>query len=162
MYERILVPTDGSATSNAGLAEATKLAKIVGARLRLLHVVDELSFIGAVGGFGALTADVLDRLKSAGETFLKEAKTRVEKEGLEVDTVLLESVEGRLADRVLEQVDAWGADLLVLGTHGRRGVQRMLLGSDAEQIVRIATVPVLLVRGDSEAPGASEPIATTA
>ena len=64
-----------------------------------------------------------------------------------VDTALFDSLSKRLCDRVAEQVKEWGADVIVLGTHGRRGVGRMLLGSDAEQIVRTATVPVLLVRG---------------
>lgn len=156
MYERILVPVDGSATSNAGLIEATKLAKLTGAHMRLLHVVDEMPFMMAAGGFGAMTVDVLGSLKTAGEAILQEARTRVETSGVAVDSVLLDSNGGRLCDRVIEQADSWSADVLVLGTHGRRGVRRMLLGSDAEQIVRTSTVPVLLVRGEreTEVPGA--------
>lgn len=156
MYERILVPVDGSATSNAGLIEATKLAKLTGARMRLLHVVDEMPFMMAAGGFGAMTVDVLGSLKTAGEAILQEARTRVETSGVAVDSFLLDSNGDRLCDRVIEQADSWSADLLVLGTHGRRGVRRMLLGSDAEQIVRTSTVPVLLVREEreKEVPGA--------
>ncbi len=155
MYERILAPVDGSATSNAGLIEATKLAKLTGACVRLVHVVDELPFMLAGDGFGAMTVDVLGGLKAAGEAILQEARARLEASGVAVDSVLLDSNGARLCDRVIEQVDSWGADLIVLGTHGRRGVRRMLLGSDAEQILRIATVPVLLVRGEREtkAPG---------
>jgi nucleotide-binding universal stress UspA family protein len=150
MYERILVPVDGSATSNAGLIEATKLAKLTGARVRLLHVIDDMPFMMAAGGFGAMTVDVLDSLKTAGEAILQEARARVETSGVVVSSVLLDSNGGRLCDQVIEQADSWGADLLVLGTHGRRGVRRMLLGSDAEQIVRTATIPVLLVREERE------------
>ena len=68
-------------------------------------------------------------------------------QGVQVDTLLFDNVSNRLCDTVLEQVKKWGADLIVIGTHGRRGVGRMLLGSDAEQVVRTAPVPVLLVRG---------------
>ncbi len=68
MYELILVPIDGSVTSNAGLVEATKLAKLVGARLRLLHVADEMPFVMAAGGFGAMTVDVFATLQNAGKS----------------------------------------------------------------------------------------------
>jgi nucleotide-binding universal stress UspA family protein len=150
MYERILVPVDGSRTSNAGLAEAIKLAKLTGARIRLLHVVDETPFLMSANGFGVVTGDVFSILKGAGEDILEVARSQVEKNGVEVDVALYDSLTERLCDRVLEEARSWDSDLLVLGTHGRRGVRRMLLGSDAEQIVRTATVPVLLVRGPQE------------
>ena len=146
MYQRILVPVDGSPTSNAGLAEATKLAKLTGARVRVLHVVDEMPFLMSAEGYAAM-ADVLTALKEAGQAVLEQARLTVYAAGIPVEATLFDSLSGRLCDRVAEQVQAWGADVIVLGTHGRRGVGRMLLGSDAEQIVRTATVPVLLVRG---------------
>ena len=146
MYQRILVPVDGSPTSSAGLDEAIMLAKLTGARLRLVHVVDEMPFVMSAEGYGAMSSDVLGLLKEAGEKILAESRQRVEAKGIAVDAVLFDSLSGRLSDRVAEQSKEWGADLIVLGTHGRRGVQRMLLGSDAEQIIRTATVPVLLVR----------------
>ena len=80
----------------------------------------------------------------------EEARLTVQAAGIPVEITLFDSLSGRLCERVAEQVNAWSADLIVLGTHGRRGVGRALLGSDAEQIVRSSTVPVLLVRGRSE------------
>ena len=154
MYQRILVPVDGSPTSNAGLAEAMKLAKLTGAKLKLLHVVDELPFVMSAEGYGAMSGDVFDLLKDAGEKILAEAKKRVEQEGIAVETGLFDSLNGRLSDRVVEQVREWGAELIVLGTHGRRGARRMVLGSDAEQVVRTASVPVLLVRSAEGSPTA--------
>ena len=154
MYQRILVPVDGSPTSNAGLAEAMKLAKLTGAKLKLLHVVDELPFVMSAEGYGAMSGDVFDLLKDAGEKILAEAKKRVEQEGIAVETGLFDSLNGRLSDRVVEQVREWGAELFVLGTHGRRGARRMVLGSDAEQVVRTASVPVLLVRSAEGSPTA--------
>jgi nucleotide-binding universal stress UspA family protein len=147
MYERILVPVDGSLTSDAGLAEAIKLAKLTGARLQLLHVVDDMPFVLGTEGFGTMSADIVGMIKEAGMAVLTRSRAVVEKFGVPVETVLFDSFEGRLSQRVAEQAVAWKADLLVLGTHGRRGVQRMVLGSGAEQILRSSPVPVLLVRG---------------
>ena len=147
MYQRILVPVDGSPTSNAGLAEAIKLAKLTGARVRVLHVVDEMPFLMSGDGYAAMSGDIFTMLKEAGRAVLEQARLMVHAAGIPVEATLFDSLSGRLCDRVAEQVQAWGADVIVLGTHGRRGVGRMLLGSDAEQIVRTATVPVLLVRG---------------
>jgi nucleotide-binding universal stress UspA family protein len=145
MYQRILVPVDGSATSDAGLAQAINLARLTGASLRLLHVVDGVTSL--MTGEGYVSGDVFAILKQAGQSVLDEARMKVDAAGIPVDTALFDDLSHRLSDRVAEQVKEWDADLIVLGTHGRRGVRRMLLGSDAEQIVRTATVPVLLVRG---------------
>ena len=147
MYQRILVPVDGSPTSNTGLAEAIKLAKLTGARVRVLHVVDEMPYLMSADGYAAVTGEVLAMMKNAAQAILEQARAQVDAAGIPVDTAIFDSLSGRLCDRVAEQVQQWGADVVVLGTHGRRGVGRMLLGSDAEQIVRTATVPVLLVRG---------------
>lgn len=146
MYQRILVPVDGSPTSDLGLAEAMKLAKLTGAQLRLLHVVDEMPFAMSAEGYGAMSTDVLGLLREAGEKILERGRTLVKEKGIAVDTVLFDSLSGRLRDRVVEQANEWHADLVVLGTHGRRGVKRALLGSDAEQVIRTSAVPVLLVR----------------
>ena len=147
MYQRILVPVDGSPTSNAGLAEAIRLAKLTGARVRVLHVVDEMPFLMSGDGYAAMSGDVFTILKEAGQAVLEQARLTVHASGIPVEAALFDSLSGRLCDRVAEQVQEWGAEVIVLGTHGRRGVGRMLLGSDAEQIVRTSTVPVLLVRG---------------
>jgi len=151
MYQRILVPVDGSPTSSRGLDEAIAVGRIMGARLRLLHVVDETSFAMSADAFGAYTGDLLTLLRQGGEQILADAKSRVEAAGLAVDTVLRESLAGRVCDLVTAEAQAWQAELIVLGTHGRRGAGRILLGSDAEQILRLSTVPVLLVRSDASA-----------
>lgn len=153
MYKKILVPIDGSATSARGLEEAIKLAKLTGARLRLIHVVDELSFAMSAGYGLTYTGDVLNVLREAGAEILSNAVTQAMAAGLEADSVLNDSFAGRVCDLVLAQAKAWGADLIVLGTHGRRGVGRMFMGSDAENVVRGATTPVLLVRAAADAGG---------
>ncbi len=151
MYQKILVPIDGSATSARGLSEAIRLGRLTGARLRLIHVVDELSFALSAGYGMSYTADILGLLREAGVEILSKAKAEVEAAGLQVDTVLNDSFAGRVCDLVADQTTGWGAELIVLGTHGRRGVGRLFMGSDAENIVRSATVPVLLLRSEAAA-----------
>jgi nucleotide-binding universal stress UspA family protein len=148
MYQRILVPVDGSTTSNRGLDEAIHLAKLTGARLRLVHVVDGLVLST---GLEFATFDVVGLLTDAGAEILSVAKAKVEASGIAVDSFLSEGVGERVCDVVVAQAREWNADLIVIGTHGRRGVRRLFIGSDAEQIVRTAPVPVLLVRPTEQA-----------
>ena len=147
MYEKILVPVDGSPTSQLGLHEAIQLARLSGGRIKLLHVVDEVSFMTSLEAGVTLTAEILDLLRAGGQEVIDKALAEVRTAGLEADSELFESYAGRVSDLVITKAKEWGAQLIVLGTHGRRGVGRMLLGSDAEQIVRLSPVPVLLVRG---------------
>jgi nucleotide-binding universal stress UspA family protein len=146
MYERILVPIDGSATSSKGLAEAIKLGKLSGASLRLFHVVDELIFATGFEGYATYATELIPQLKAEGEQMLRNAKTQVQAQDIKVDTELVETLGHRVCELVVEAAKAWHADLIVIGTHGRRGASRFFMGSDAEQIVRMAPVPVLLVR----------------
>jgi len=143
MYQRILVPVDGSLTSSAGLDEAVKLAKLTGASMRLVHVLDHLPFSA---GEASLTGDLLGVLAENGSRVLLEGKRRVEAAGVPLDAFLSETFGERVCDVVASQAEAWNADVIVIGTHGRRGVGRLFIGSDAEQVVRLAPVPVLLVR----------------
>ena len=149
MYRRILVAFDGSPTSARGLDEALGLARLAKARLRLLHVVDEMKHVTGHETFAAYTNDVLPRLRAAGEQVLWQGLDMAARAGVEADSRLVMSSGDRVCDVVVEQARYWDADLIVLGTHGRRGVERVLLGSDAEQLLRIAPVPVLLVRGSA-------------
>jgi nucleotide-binding universal stress UspA family protein len=145
MYKRILVPTDGSDAANRGLAEAIPLAKALGANILLAHVVNERRAIPADMPGLDLRAFV-EEARGEGEQILALARERVRLEAVEVDTRLLEVWSGRVGDEVIRLAKEWPADLIVCGTHGRRGVRRLVLGSDAEHIVRHSPVPVLLVR----------------
>jgi len=147
MYKRILVPVDGSPTSIRGLDEAIGLAKLGGGSIRLMHVLDRVVFTGGE----TYTVDVFGLLREAGERILQQMKAHAAAAGIDASTFLSELLPGRVCDVVVEQAKEFGADLIVLGTHGRRGVSRLLVGSDAEQIVRVAPVPVLLVREASVA-----------
>jgi len=148
MFRRILVPIDGSTTSNRGLEEAIGLASDQKAKICLLHVVDEL----AVGADGMMYMppsyidEFIRALRAGGKKLLTRAEAKVRKQGIEVEAVLLETVGRRVADLIIKQAKKWRADVIVLGTHGRRGLSRVVMGSDAELVVREAPVPVLLVR----------------
>lgn len=155
MYRRILVPIDGSPTSGRGLDEALRLAKLCGASVRLVHVIDELKYVTGFETFAAYNADLLPLMEEAGEQILLAGREAATRAGVEVETLLFTSPVQRVCDMVVEQARTWRADLIVIGTHGRRGVGRWLLGSDAEQILRLAPVPVLLVRSSPEGAAAA-------
>ena len=145
-YKRILVPVDGSQTSNAGLREAIGLAKEAGARLQLVHIVDQHTVVMMGVESAYYIDDMMQSAKKSGQRLLKRAVERAAKAGVQASGVLLETLTGPAADPIVRQAKKWGADLIVLGTHGRRGVRRLVMGSDAEQVVRNAPVPVMLVR----------------
>ena len=146
MYQRILVPFDGSVPSTRGLDEAIKLARQGGAHLRLVHMVDDLTFATGFETCETYIDDVVPAMKTAGEDILEQGRTRAMAAGVTVDMLLLPQQPGRLCDHVVDQAKAWNADLIVIGTHGRRGARRLVLGSDAEEILRRSPVPVLVVR----------------
>ena len=150
MYAKILVPVDGSPTSDAGLDEAIRIARASGGALRLLHVIDNLPAPPMPGIEGVAPIDVIDPDLEPGTAVLTRCAERASEEGVDAETVLIEGVGNCLVDCIGDQVRSWGADLIVLGTHGRRGLGRVLLGSDAERVVRVASVPVLLVRHAGE------------
>jgi len=146
-YRRILVPVDGSKPSNRGLREAIRLARGQRARLQLVHIVDQHYALMGAPEAGAQIGGVIKALKQGGRRILRNAEALVKRHRLACSGVLLETMTGPAADPIVRQAKKWRADLIVIGTHGRRGVRRLVLGSDAEQIVRTSPVPVMLVRG---------------
>ena len=145
MFKRILVPIDGSATANLGLREAVRLAKNQKAQLCLLHVVDEFFMTQAAEGL-VYSDQMFDALREGGRKYLSKAELAVRKHGIRPHTVLAETLTGGVAGVIVQQARKWKADLIVMGTHGRRGVRRVVMGSDAEQVLRTTPVPVLLFR----------------
>lgn len=145
-YKRILVPVDGSPTSAKGLKEAIKLAREGRAKLLLLYVVEEYSAFAAPE-LGANVGPLLDALTAAGRKALARIERSARAAGAHPQTLLVEDFGGRVADAIVQQAKRWRADLIVMGTHGRRGVKRVLLGSDADLVVRYSPVPVLLIPG---------------
>lgn len=149
MYKRILVPVDGSAVSAQALTAALQLAREAGASVRVVHAFDELPFLSR----NEYDRSMLRAARAQAQKVLASAQEIAASAGGPADSKLLETRGRRLGDAVADEARAWEADLVVVGTHGRRGVGRVLLGSGAEQVIRMAPVPVLAVR-DGAATGA--------
>ncbi|HET8747846.1 MAG TPA: universal stress protein [Ramlibacter sp.] len=142
MYKRILVPVDGSETSSRAVVAALQMARETGGRVRLLHALDELAYLSGY----EYSADLLKAARDQGARVLEDAQAMARSADVPTDGKLVETAGRRLGELVAEEVRNWEADLVVVGTHGRRGMSRLLLGSGAEQVLRLAPVPVLAVR----------------
>jgi nucleotide-binding universal stress UspA family protein len=148
MYKRILVPVDGSSCSREGLSEALQLGAALGSRIKLVHVVNELISEPVLSS--EYHQRLIESLRQAGRDVLEQAQKLAKEQGAEVEVELVETIGGRAADAIVAAAERWKADLIVMGTHGRRGVSRLALGSDAELVVRSSPVAVLLVRASAE------------
>lgn len=147
MFKRILVAVDGSGTAELALQEAIKLAKELQARLRIVHVVDFVNI--NLGEEFPNPSEISDAMIKSGQEILRKAETVARGAGILVETRLLEidTLGHRIPEMIAADAEAWPADLIVICTHGRRGLSHLFLGSVAEGVVRVATKPVLLIRG---------------
>ncbi len=149
MYKKILVPVDGSPASGRGLEEAIGFAKATGATIDLVHVVDE--FVVAARNAPAAWQQLSKALRETGEKVLADAEVVVRKHDVPCTSELLAATGDGAAGAIIAQANKLSADLIVMGTHGRRGLRRLTLGSDAELVLRSSPVPVLMVRDREEA-----------
>jgi len=149
MYTRILVPVDGSVASLKGLDEAIKLAKAMRAQIKLLHVLNDL-IIDSGYVPSVYIETVIVSMRKSGEQVLAAAQALVAEQGVALESEMAERIGGQAADSIIEAAQQWSADLIVMGTHGRRGLRRLALGSDAELVLRTSSVPVLMVRSARE------------
>ena len=159
MFKQILVAVDGSPTGNRGLKAAVELASSHAASLTVIHVVDDMQSVSYIGDMGYVPADyvnkLLDDLRTSGRKVLTKAEAVARAAEVDVKSLLVESKGGTIADAILAQARKLRADTIVLGTHGRRGLRRALMGSDAEAVLRDSRVPVLLVRALAREPAVS-------
>ena len=142
MYDRILLPTDGSEGNDRAVGEAIDLAAETGAELHVLFVVEELPYAPE------MTEDRLEvQLRGIGEEATETIRERAEEAGVTAQTAI---EDGTPHLEILGYVDREMIDLVVMGTHGRNGLDKYLLGSVTERVVRSADVPVLTVRVDCD------------
>jgi len=146
MYNRILVAVDGSDTSNLALKEAITLAKGQHSTLRLFHVIDLTMTYSSVQA--PRVAEYRDALQAEGQKVIADASTPVRMAGIPFDSKCVATFDKHVYDAIAEEAKRWPADLIVVGTHGRRGVRRLFLGSVAEGLTRVASKPVLLIRSE--------------
>jgi nucleotide-binding universal stress UspA family protein len=151
MEPRILVAVDGSPAAARAVERAAELARALSAELRLLHVVD----LGWLTVGPELALDVEAKItahEQAGDALLAAARDRAQAAGVAAATKREDtgSPAQSVADVIGAEAAEWGAGLVVVGTHGRRGLERLVLGSVAEAVARASTVPVLLVPGHGD------------
>ncbi|WP_454780466.1 universal stress protein [Legionella sp. WA2022007384] len=147
MYQNILVAIDESDTSMQAFQEAIKLSKMHKAKLRIVHIANE--FYAPYVGTGVDYEKLEASFKEYGQQFLDKMQTMAKKQYADCEAQLLEinPSKEKVPEKILEAAKNWPADLIVIGTHGRRGYQHLLLGSVAEGVIRNAPIPVLLIRG---------------
>ncbi|WP_261541987.1 universal stress protein [Burkholderia multivorans] len=155
MYNTIMVAFDGSASSKHALDEALKIAKANGAQVAVVYVVDRSALFAYAGRFDPQA--LVDELRRDGIDALRGAQHAIRQASVNGDTELVETdgLGEDVAARLQRYANEHDVDLAVVGTHGRRGIQRMLLGSVAERFVRRACCPVLLICGE-RAPASSD------
>lgn len=144
MYKHILVPVDGSTTSLLAVSKAAELAKIFGSAVTAVYVVDPYPFTGVGADFAYGQAQYLSAATAEANAALEAVRKIMDEAGMPVTTVVGEGHavhEGIV--RVLESSDA---DLIVMGSHGRRGLEKLMLGSVTARVLRSVHVPVLVVR----------------
>lgn len=150
MYKRILVPTDGSETANKALVAALQIARDSGGRVRIIHVIEEMAYLTGYEQYGGYSGELISAMRETGNKVLNDAMAIAQAAGVEADNLLFDNFGERLGEVLANTAKQWDADLIVVGTHGRRGIGRMLLGSGAEQILRLAPVPVLVIRSGED------------
>lgn len=142
MYKRILCPIDGSETAQRGLKHAIELAADQAAELIILHVMDNTVFLI----YPPLLEGQFDEVRNYGKKILSEAQAAARARDVSAEIRLSEITVGRVADAIIDQVDKSHADIVVMGTHGRRGATLLLMGSDAGVVVAASPVPILLIK----------------
>jgi nucleotide-binding universal stress UspA family protein len=148
VYGKILVPVDGSSGGNNALEHAASLANLCKAQVRVLHVLDVLAYANGFESSAIFADEVWPAMLASGHNILDEAQQKLQGFGVEVQGKLEQCDGRRVSQIIVDHAKEWGADLIVMGTHGRRGFNRLMMGSDAELVARIAPIPVLLVKPD--------------
>lgn len=150
MYRKIVLAVDGSSSSDLALTQAITLAKACRAEVEALFIAENVDVYFDAGYYNP---DMLMKaILANGQHALNEAGQRLSQAGIEHQLKLIERPvsPGKIADTIVAEADARNADLIVLGTHGRRGVRRLVVGSVAEGVIRQSNKPVLLIRSEKE------------
>lgn len=144
LFKKILVPIDGSDTSDKAMRMALDMAREALGTVRFVHVIDDDRYLSSY----EFSADLRTYAEKNAQDLLQKALDAAASMGVNAESQVVDKPRQRLGESVADEAADWGADLVVLGTHGRRGLGRILLGSGAEQVIRLSPVPVLVVRGD--------------
>ncbi len=140
LFKKILVPTDFSSQSDKSLDYAVMVANQFGAKIILLHIIEPFPYT-TTDAF--MVVDNSEAMRSIAETLIKNQSKTLRQKKISVKTDL---IVGNPAQEIIKKAEREKADLIVMGTHGRTGVEHVLLGSVAEKIVRLANCPVLTIK----------------
>ena len=143
LFRKILVPVDGSRYSLNAVCLASKLSKFHGSELRIFHVIDERNLDQLVRFSRKSPEAVREDLRNSARAFLNDMRCEAHQEIVTASEVIIR--EGVPHEIILDEAAYWGADLIVIGKLGRRGVSHILLGSVAERVIEHSTVPVLVM-----------------
>ena len=150
MYKKIMIAIDDSFMTDRVIDTGVALAKAFGAEVAICHAIDET--ILAHRSLEVMLPNSVGKaeykLRKGAGAFLEKAADRVRGAGVEPEMKLVESEQKHVSDQLAEAAAEWQADLLVVGSHGRRGMERFFVGSVAERLVRKAETSLLLVRGE--------------
>jgi nucleotide-binding universal stress UspA family protein len=147
MFKKIFCPIDGSPTSEYCLTQAIELAQSIKSEVFILHIIDD--FVPFLDNLELSNMDEVEQqIRLKGKKLLDTCVKRVEAEGLVAQSKLVEIMSKNIPTVIVEEAQAWGADLIMIGTHGRRGLNHFLMGSNTEVVVRISPIPVLTIRKD--------------
>ena len=144
MFKHILVPVDGSPTSMMAVSKAAGLAKTFGSAVTILYVIDPYPFTGVGADFAYGQAQYLSAATSEANSALDAAKKAMQEAGIEASTVVGEG--HAVQEGISRALESTGADLIVMGSYGRRGIERLVLGSVTQRVLGVVHVPVLVVR----------------
>jgi nucleotide-binding universal stress UspA family protein len=148
MFDRVLLPTDGSEAVGPAVDAAIDLAEIHGATLHVLFIVDQPTAVSGTGEGVPGLDNLLNAIEKEGQEVTGDIANRASNRGIEAVTAVRQ---GNPHDDILSYAEDNDVDVIVMGTHGRTGVKRALLGSVTEDVVRHAEIPVLTVHRDPEA-----------
>ena len=144
MFKHILVPVDGSPTSLLAVSKAAGLAQAFNSQVTAVYVVDPYPFTGVGADFAYGQAQYLSAATSDAHAALDAVKAAMEKAGVPVDTVMGEGHSVHAG--IMEAAKTVNADLIVMGSHGRRGLEKLVLGSVTQRVLSDSIIPVLVVR----------------
>ena len=144
MFKYILVPVDGSDTAQMAVGKATALAQAFGSRVTVIYVIDPYPFTGVGTDFAYGQAEYLSAATAEANASVKLAKESFANAGVDVETSV---VEAHTAWRgIVEAGESLQADLIVMGSHGRNALEKLVLGSVAQAVLSHTKLPVLVVR----------------
>lgn len=145
MFKHILVPVDGSDTSLLAVSKAAGLAKAFGSAVTALYVVDPYPFTGVGADFAYGQAQYINAAKAEANAALEAVRKAMGEAGVPVTTVVGEG--HAVHEGIVRALDGTDIDLVVMGSHGRRGLEKLMLGSVAQKVLGVVRVPVMVVRG---------------